>query len=219
MPSVAPVLRDKNEVHIRHSAGKLFQCLKAAAVLKSGPLGLCDTVESCLRIAAPAFLVPAVTHKLRSGSRHDRLPSSSLLRRYEICLDVAITLIAKDREPLLFARYGHADSSPMAGYDWFWMQRVEIRLHAKYQCCWRNRPYKLPTRQTSLSDRTRSQNVKPSSEPAFCRLLHSVQKKHQQSCPSKPSRSPTEARLQESEWPKGGQSWSLLGELSSVSAT
>ena len=60
------------------------------------------------------------------------IPSHTLLRRYQLALDVAIILLARRRIAKLHAdgetvaRWAWSDSSPIAGFDWLWNRLIEI---------------------------------------------------------------------------------------------
>ena len=60
------------------------------------------------------------------------IPSHTLLRRYQLALDVAIILLARRRIAKLHAdgetvaRWAWSDSSPIGGFDWLWNRLIEI---------------------------------------------------------------------------------------------
>ena len=130
LPQIPGVMTDRTQKRFRHSAVKLFDSLRAAALLKGGPETLCETLIRCLQTAAPKFMVPAVLEQITQGGKKERLPAPSLIRRYELSLDIALNLLVQERTPSAFVRFAHSDSSPMAGYDWLWMQLTEIRLQS-----------------------------------------------------------------------------------------
>jgi hypothetical protein len=60
--------------------------------------------------------------------RPGAVPSASTVRRYELALDVSLQLYVQTKSPhTQVHRYAHADSSPVAGFDWLWSQYVEIK--------------------------------------------------------------------------------------------
>ena len=57
-----------------------------------------------------------------------RIPGATIIRRNELSLDIAIQLLLHQRsaDSEQVWRYGHADSSPMGGYDWMWSSWIEV---------------------------------------------------------------------------------------------
>lgn len=65
--------------------------------------------------------------KLLQSDPAETLPSPSLVRRYFLALDMSLCLAMRKRhDHRLVRRYGHADSSPLGGFDWLWTQAVEV---------------------------------------------------------------------------------------------
>ena len=54
-------------------------------------------------------------------------PSRSHLQRHELSIDIALLLHMQNLEAGQYVRFGLADSSPVAGHDWLWSQRIQIR--------------------------------------------------------------------------------------------
>jgi hypothetical protein len=104
---------------------KLLSAIRLGLAVKGGSGRLVEVVKQSILFAAPVTLRKTLMESL---DRPGTIPSGSLIRRYELALDIALQLTAQRRSSLdRVCRYGHADSSPIAGYDWMWSQYVEIR--------------------------------------------------------------------------------------------
>ena len=115
----------KPERKCRHDSAKLIKAIRLASYLKGGPTRLAKVVAQALQISTPLVLAKTLATGLQ---RSAALPSSSIIRRYELALDIAMTFVLRRRSlEAAVWRYGHADSSPVAGYDWFWSQHVEVK--------------------------------------------------------------------------------------------
>ena len=127
----APVRRclvSKEERRFRHSSEQLVQCIRLARYLRGGAAQLAHVVAEALNVGLPGFISKPRIEQLRND--RSLLPSASLMQRYELSLDMAL-VVCTQRKYLgrSTARFGHADSSPMAGYDWMWSQQIVIRTH------------------------------------------------------------------------------------------
>ena len=133
----------------RHSSRKLLQAIKTASMLTGGAKRLQEVVARSLALALPpAFQASFLHYTASAGDElldHDvsaelgaKIPSASLVQRYEFSLDLAISLlerVMKDADPDV-ARFGMADSSGMGDYNILWSMYVEIkkeRLVATWQ--------------------------------------------------------------------------------------
>ena len=111
----------------RHTARKLLDCIRLGSYLLGGPSKLADVITQSLAIALPEFLREPFVRSLKKGQGvPDLLPSPSLLQRYELALDAALMLLAREKSSDRCVRVGWTDSSPLAGYDWIWSQQHEI---------------------------------------------------------------------------------------------
>ena len=118
-----------------HCSRKLLECIRLASFLKGGPSSLQQVVERSLLLAAPRIISPELLDSVRASSNTKLLATPSLLRRYELALDMALILCSRTNwSSSLWARYGHADSSPMAGFDWLWSQHNQIQPSCLVKC-------------------------------------------------------------------------------------
>ena len=96
-----------------------------------------EIIAKSLATTLPPFLQQAflddVTGALTDDARAS-LPSACIIRRCELSLDAALMLVQRDRvasaglaagKPSV-VRFGWADSSPIAGFDWIWSEYHEI---------------------------------------------------------------------------------------------
>ena len=112
-----------------HSSKVLVKCVRMASFLKSGPSALVDVLEQGLSLVAPRFISNGLLEALHK--KPSKPPSPSLLRRYELALDIALILAVRARQGRGHGdsfKFGHADSSPMAGFDWLWTQTTELSM-------------------------------------------------------------------------------------------
>ena len=114
-----------------YSSQKLVQCIRLAAGVKGGADNLASVAERSLALVAPRFLAgPMLEGWNSSPGLHNAIPSATTLRRYEIALDISLILTQRHRahgHPTF--KFAHADSSPIAGFDWLWTQWTEIGVH------------------------------------------------------------------------------------------
>ena len=96
-----------------------------ASNLKGGSGKLGEIVKRCIVLASPPILTKLMIESLETRVA---LPSKSTIKRYELALDISLQFFLREVPAFLgVSRFGHADSSPIAGYDWLWSQYVEIR--------------------------------------------------------------------------------------------
>ena len=117
----------------RHTARKLLDCIRLSTCLTGGPSNLADVVAQSLSLVLPEFLRAPFLSNIKS-QKHGIIPSASLISRYELALDVALCLLARETADQGCIRVGWADSSPLAGYDWIWSQYHEIRESMLLSC-------------------------------------------------------------------------------------
>ena len=72
-------------------------------------------------VAAPTLFNDALQRQWRRAT-----PAPSTVRESELAMDVAMLLVLHDKHEQC-ARFALSDASPLAGYDWLWTQRVQIR--------------------------------------------------------------------------------------------
>jgi hypothetical protein len=137
--------QDMNEPQMskfKHSSRKLIQAIKSASLLRGGGKRLSEMVARVLTMALPPAFHEAFMHYAShegdellqarlSKDMDEAIPSPSLINRYELCLDLAISMLQrliKERSPAgSLIKFGLTDASPMAGYDWLWSMFIEIR--------------------------------------------------------------------------------------------
>ena len=100
---------------IQHSGVALLQCLQAARNIKGGSAALLEMVKRCLLLILPR----ATVDKCLAAAR--QLPSGTLLRYYELQLDLSLMLMMRERNTKeAMVVYAMSDSSPQKDYDWLW---------------------------------------------------------------------------------------------------
>lgn len=113
----------------RFSSMRLLECIRLCRFLKGGPSRLEEVIPRCLAMELP----PDLRGVFLQGKNQlvSKTPSPSLLRRYMFSLDVALTLLERDRsiscKATSYLKWDWSDSSPMGGYDWLWFQHHEIK--------------------------------------------------------------------------------------------
>ena len=114
----------------KYESDTLLECIRLASLLTGRGSRLHEVVKRSLVLVAPAFLSKALADNLGQDCL-GIIPHATLLQRHEFSLDAALQVFLRKRslEKSVF-RYGHADSSPIAGYDWLWTQHVEIPVAA-----------------------------------------------------------------------------------------
>ena len=96
--------------------------------LEGGPDKLKQVLERSLLLAMPKNLLGEFADVLRGGAS-DTIPSSSLLRRYELAFDLAMIACEHDRSAQVGARrviFAMSDASPVASHDWLWSSQTEV---------------------------------------------------------------------------------------------
>ena len=118
----------------RHNSRKLLDCIRLSFLVKGGPSSLSQVIAQSLATVLPEFLREPFVRNVCKQSGTNILPSASLVSRYEIALDAALMLVAKQRAAHACIRVGWTDSSPLAGYDWIWPQYHEIQESKLLRC-------------------------------------------------------------------------------------
>jgi hypothetical protein len=114
--------------------------IKLASLLKGGASTIAETIGKSLAIALPPIMQEEFLKTISQPGDElmeieldidlkKKLPSASLVQRYQLALDLAIMELTKERYRKLpkTIKFGLADSSPIAGYDWIWSMYYEIR--------------------------------------------------------------------------------------------
>ena len=112
-----------------HDSRKLVECIRMCAGLRGGADNLTEVVSRGLALAAPPFIAGPLIAALQTAASSSKMPKPSLLRRYHLALDIALMLFVRRRASKVNGRvyrFAHADSSPIAGFDWLWTQHTEI---------------------------------------------------------------------------------------------
>lgn len=107
--------------NFKHATWTVFECLRLSQQLKAGANSLQDIVLRCLRLELPSALRGDFLDDICETSV-EKHPSATLLRRYEIAIDVALLLWKRDEIAANHdvARYGMMDSSP------YWRNRLAL---------------------------------------------------------------------------------------------
>ncbi|CAK0848404.1 unnamed protein product [Prorocentrum cordatum] len=124
----------------RHAAMQLLDSIRAVSMLKGGASKLRDAVRRAVSLVVPKPLVGAVLRSIEplQDSKHiasSALPSASVLHRGELSLDVAPALLRRRGHKLDVFRFAWSDASPLAGYDWLWVQVHEVPKAKAVQVC------------------------------------------------------------------------------------
>ena len=109
---------------LRHKSSRLIECLRFSRCLAGGSESMVDSIKRGLSLALPPDIGKAFIQSFDND--RGRLPSASLVRHAEFCLDIALLLWQRERSLLDVVRYLWSDSSPMGGFDWLWSQHHEI---------------------------------------------------------------------------------------------
>ena len=120
-----------------HGSRKLLECIRLSALLKGGARSLVEVMERSLLACAPRLITADVLAGMRSKSvaKAAKVGSASLLSRYELSLDLALMMCSKSLWASQdWTRFGHADSSPMGGYDWLWSQHLQVPTGSLTRC-------------------------------------------------------------------------------------
>ena len=111
--------------HFQYSSERVFDCLRFSNMVRGGSDRLVEVMAQAVMIALPVPLRDAYAQKDYLASA---VPCPSTLRHSELALDAAMILLHRENVKDDFhCRYMWADSSSMAGHDWFWMQYTQIK--------------------------------------------------------------------------------------------
>ena len=131
---------DSTDNRYHHDSRKLLQALKTSSLLRGGAQQLVEAVARSLAMVLPEVMQSSFLQFVSmpgdelmptevSVELKESVPSASLIRRHELSLDICIILLTrllKQRHPD-GEKFGMADSSPMANFDWIWSQYTEIQ--------------------------------------------------------------------------------------------
>ena len=111
---------------MRHDSKRLLECIRFSRCLSGGPDQLIQAIQRALALALPPTM-SGILLKSFDSNAHILVPSPSLMRHYEIAIDIAFVLLQRRVCAADVVRYRWSDSSPLAGFDWLWTQHHEIR--------------------------------------------------------------------------------------------
>ena len=110
----------------RHSSHKLLSAIQLSTALRGGAAGLRVALINTLALVCPPILVGALTRGFQKDAVVRTVPSSTTIRRNELALDIAMMLQRRLEYPQNMVRWAWADSSEVAGHDWYWSQFHEL---------------------------------------------------------------------------------------------
>ena len=87
--------------HHRYGSAALLESLRLCAFLKGGAGSLHEVALRCICMGVPEFCSESLLEGLRQQDQ-SRVPSASLLQRYELSLDIALLLVLRDRRVVSF---------------------------------------------------------------------------------------------------------------------
>ena len=127
-------LLDRSDAsRFQHESEKLLECVLLSRSLHTRAQQLTPLIVKGVEMSVPPFLAATICQQMQSkassfSTNTCRLPSRTKLLRHELSLDMALVGVCRElSESLRCCRYGWADSSPLAGHDWFWSQEVLIK--------------------------------------------------------------------------------------------
>ena len=107
----------------KYTSKVLLHSALIALQTKGGGQRLREVVRDALHIVFPAGSVKAMMESLE---KETGTPSSSLLARTRLVLDISLLIIARESHLIPCSRYAWADASPAKGHEWIWLQTVAI---------------------------------------------------------------------------------------------
>ena len=122
----------------KYDTRTLLQTIKLAMMLKGGGNQVANVVAKSLSTVLPACAQHEFLEMVsRPGDElldikldkdADKIPAASLVRRYELALDMALMKLARKRcLSIRSVRAFLADSSPIGGHDWIWSMYFEVQ--------------------------------------------------------------------------------------------
>ena len=122
-----------------YDSSALIQAIKMSSSLKGGADKLAETVARSLALVLPGqFQEAFLDHVMMPGDEvkpvklnadtEKLVPSSSLVRRYELALEFAIMILTrkmKEKNPD-GEKFQLHDSSPYADFEWLWSMYIEL---------------------------------------------------------------------------------------------
>ena len=113
----------------KYSASKLLKCVMLSRSLRNKQ-SLRSVIQRAIEVGAPAFVGRPLSANLQADAANvdaPQIPSQTTVAEHELSLDLAIVSITRAKSTAEWVRYGWSDSSPLAGYDWLWVQELCIR--------------------------------------------------------------------------------------------
>ena len=123
------VLPTGSASRFKHESAKMLQTIRLATSIRGGASNLIDILSKSLASVLPGFMQAAFLNDILdlSDDVKKSLPSTSLIQRYELSLDIALLLLQREvSRNTEVVRVAWADSSPMGGFDWLWSEYHEV---------------------------------------------------------------------------------------------
>ena len=117
----------------RYESQQLLECIRFSRHLSGGPEHLVTALRHSFALALPSALAGSFLQA--ADVTMPSLPSSSLMRHYEMRLDIALIFLQRDRGHRDVVRYMWSGSSPVAGHGWLWVQHHEISRAKLLETC------------------------------------------------------------------------------------
>ena len=111
---------------LKYDSCRMLECIRFSQFITSGPEKLLDMVRRSLQLALPPILGGAIDQVLGNSALR-MMPSASVLRHTELAFEVALLLMQRERQPADHVVFMWADSSPISGYDWLWVQHHSVK--------------------------------------------------------------------------------------------
>ena len=108
----------------------MLECIRLARYLRGGPDTLWEVCRRALSALLPSAISQPFLESLDVGA-HDAVISPSLLRRYEVSLDMSLLLCRQELYDEHAMRWSKCDSSPQARYNWLWFEFKEVLISLK----------------------------------------------------------------------------------------
>ena len=113
----------------RRSSKQLFEAIQVSISLRGGAISLRKTIERCLRLTMPSFIVEPFISSMRETDALNKTKqgfSPSAIWRGQVALDAAISSYRRSIYSPTVLRWLWQDSSPMADADWLMSKTREL---------------------------------------------------------------------------------------------